>query len=221
MADENNVEMENAECGASCGDGSGGDCCSPSGGGGGAWKTIIFVFIIVLAGTVAARSLLNSGADAEPCVAGSAPCGISADAGQCGGGEKVACDKAGAKDEACAKKADCPLSADEACPFEKGEDCCAGEGEKCAGHDDHAGHAGHAGHGDHADHDGHGDHAGHAGHGDHADHDGHGHGHGHDHGSSGDTDACPMSSSPSLVDAPCSSNADAENAEAGCCPTSF
>lgn len=197
MADENNVEMENTDCGVSCGDGSGGDCCGTSGGGGGgAWKSIIFVFIIVLAGTVAARSLLSNGADAGPCDVGSA-CGVSADAGQCGGGEKVACDKAGAEDEACAKKADCPMSADEVCPFEEGEDCCDGEGEKCAGHDAHAGHAGH---------------------GDHADHDGHGHGHGHDHGSAGDSDACPMSSSPSLVEAPCSSKADAGDADAGCCP---
>lgn len=168
MADENNVEMENTDCGASCGDGAGSDCCGTSGGsgsgGGGAWKSIIFVFIIVLAGTVAARSLLKdsgAGADGGACPL---PC-ISEDQAQCGGGEKVACDKAGAEDEACAKKVACDKAGaeDEAC-VKKASCPMSGSGEKA------------------------------------------------------ETSACPVSGSPSLVDAPCSSNADAENADAGCCP---
>ncbi|MHC4595793.1 MAG: hypothetical protein ACYS9C_03640 [Planctomycetota bacterium] len=58
--DENEDKGKQAEsgCDSSAPD-CGVDCCSPSAGGGKSWKTVVFVVVILLAGAVAAHSLLT------------------------------------------------------------------------------------------------------------------------------------------------------------------
>lgn len=90
---------------------SGGDCCpSDSGGADGqkSWKSAVFIAVLVLAGAVAAHSLLtknNQAPGASPCGGGiGSPCAtLSAD-----------------QDKTCPKKAACPLSSQQGSP----SSCC-------------------------------------------------------------------------------------------------
>jgi len=77
---EFSVEQPGSSCDSSSG---GADCCSPGSGGAGAgqksWKTAVFVMVIVLAGAVAAHSLLTKNGQTSgvpPCRGGfGTPCG--------------------------------------------------------------------------------------------------------------------------------------------------
>lgn len=80
---------------------SGGDCCPSDSGGAGSqksWKSAVFIAVLVLAGAVAAHSLLTK----ENQAPGASPCG---------GGIGLPCATLSAdQDKTCPKKAACPLS---------------------------------------------------------------------------------------------------------------
>jgi hypothetical protein len=85
--DEPQVEQSGCGCDSSSGDDT---CCSP-GGGKKNWRTVLFLTVLVLAGAVAAHSVLTNGGKTTPCGVG-AICGIEQ-----------------ANGDACSKTAACPL----------------------------------------------------------------------------------------------------------------
>ena len=117
-----------------CGPSSGGDeCCSP-GGGQRNWRSVLFITAIVLAGAVAAHSVLTNGGR------GLLPCGG-------GAGGSCAIDKGNGNGDgnaqACPVKAACPMEQSNgngegqacseiaACPMEQGNGNGNGGGEGC------------------------------------------------------------------------------------------
>jgi len=86
------------------------------------WKTAVFIAVLVLAGAVAAHSVLTRNGG----LCGVLPCGISK---PCGGGAMAQCDSTAQtrpQNATCALAEDCPKSA--ACPSVDG--CCANQ-EAC------------------------------------------------------------------------------------------
>jgi hypothetical protein len=97
---------------------------SSSGGGTGrkSWKTAAFIAVLVLAGAVAAHSVLTRNGG----LCGVLPCGVGK---PCGGGAMAQCDSTGQgclQNATCPAAQDCPKSA--TCPSAEG--CCANQ-ESC------------------------------------------------------------------------------------------
>lgn len=144
---EPSAEQPGFSCDLSSG---GADCCSPGSGGAGAgqkrWKTAVFVVVIVLAGAVAAHSLLTKNGQTSgipPCGGGlGMPCGAwSLD--QCDPVSQTSPKKAASpSDEAwpesipsgcCPKQDGCPHSNQQdqqpsCCPQTAPSGCCPGTG---------------------------------------------------------------------------------------------
>jgi hypothetical protein len=155
VMDKNESQVEQSGCG--CDSTSGDDvCCSP--GGKKNWRTALFVTFVVLAGAVAAHSVLTNGAKKSPCGAGGICAIEEGNGGACekasvcavdkgnGGAEKAACcplEKGNGNGDACPKTAACPIEAaagdgcakKAACPKEgngNGESgCCPSEKPTC------------------------------------------------------------------------------------------
>lgn len=109
---EPSVEQPGSCCDSSSG---GADCCSPGSGGAGAgqkrWKTGVFVVVIVLAGAVAAHSLLTKNGQTS----GVPPCrgGLGTPCGACPIEQGQSCPKTAvcpSVQNCCPKQDGCPLS---------------------------------------------------------------------------------------------------------------
>jgi hypothetical protein len=68
------LNEEKTQQNESCNDssGSGGDCCSSGSWNWKSWKTVVFILVLLAAGTLAARSVLSNGTNSPSCGAGSA-----------------------------------------------------------------------------------------------------------------------------------------------------
>ena len=141
--DESQVEQSGCGCDSSSGD----DVCCTPGSGKSNWRTALFIVAVVLAGGVAAHSVLTNGGSATPCGGAGAICAIEQNNGN-GGGQGCAMTAACALEqsngnggEACSKIAACTLEQSNGngggqacsidCPSEKG--CCQDAPGKAAG----------------------------------------------------------------------------------------
>ena len=140
--DESQVEQSGCGCDSSSGD----DVCCTPGSGKSNWRTALFIVAVVLAGGVAAHSVLTNGGSATPCGGAGAICAIEGNGN--GGGQACAMTAACALEqsngnggEACSKIAACTLEQSNGngggqacsidCPSEKG--CCQDAPGKAAG----------------------------------------------------------------------------------------
>ena len=141
--DESQVEQSGCGCDSSSGD----DVCCTPGSGKSNWRTALFIVAVVLAGGVAAHSVLTNGGSATPCGGAGAICAIEQNNGN-GGGQACAMTAACALEqsngnggEACSKIAACTLEQSNGngggqacsidCPSEKG--CCQDAPGEAAG----------------------------------------------------------------------------------------